>query len=778
MDRPDNERLRVSIRGAVQGVGFRPFVFRLATELGLAGWVLNSSSGVVVEAEGAPARLDEFLVRLDRERPGRAVVQGVETARLDPLGYSGFEIRPSVDGGKSALVLPDIATCPDCLADLHEPANRRFRYPFTNCTNCGPRFSIVLALPYDRVRTTMAGFEMCGACRAEYEDPADRRFHAQPNACPVCGPQLEAWDRAGRVVAVREEALQWALERIRLGEIVALKGLGGFQLLVDARNDQAVARLRLAKAREEKPFALMFPSLEAARAECEVGELEARLLLAPEAPIVLLQRARSDRSDVCTAVAPGNPSLGVMLPYTPLHHLLLADLGFPVVATSGNAVDEPICTDEREAVRRLGTLADAFLVHDRPIARHVDDSIARVVLGRELLLRRARGYAPLPIVVEGMSAPVLGVGPHLKNTVALSVGSNVFLSQHVGDLETVEAYRAFERVIADFGRLYETSAGTVACDAHPDYLSSTFARRLGTPLVEVQHHVAHVAACMAENEVLPPVLGVAWDGTGYGLDGEIWGGEFFLGARGEIRRVAALRSFPLPGGEQAVKEPRRSALGLLHEWRRGSGEQLELDDRALEHVAGAFGDRERYILQRMLVQGVNSPRTTSVGRLFDAVAALVGLRQRSRYEGQAAMELEYAAAEQRAIGSGYPVTIAEAAAGGEQKWVVDWAPTLEALVADLRAGGPAGAIGARFHRTLAEAVVAVARLVGERRVILTGGCFQNRYLTELVVSRLREDGFRPYWHQRVPPNDGGVALGQVAATAWGWGRRAVGSRQS
>jgi hydrogenase maturation protein HypF len=451
------------------------------------------------------------------------------------------------------------------------------------------------------------------------------------------------------------------------------------------------------------------------------------------------------------------------------------------VATSGNLADEPICTDEREAVQRLGGMVDAFLVHDRPIARHADDSIARVVLGRELLLRRARGYAPLPIVVEGNALSVLGVGPHLKNTVALSVGRNVFVSQHVGDLETAQAHSAFERVVRDFGRLYDTSPGLVASDAHPDYLSSGFAASLPLPRVQVQHHVAHVAACMAENEIGPPVLGVAWDGTGFGLDGDMWGGECFVAGSDGIRRFAALRSFALPGGDVAAREPRRSALGLLEEWRRAAGlPALALDDAALRHLAAAFDERELPLVLRMLERRVNSPRTTSVGRLFDAVSSLVGLRQRARYEGQAAMELEYASADNARHAPGYPMPVEPAPqAGGDPAWSLNWGPMLEDLLVDLRAGCPAGTIGARFHRALADAVVSVARLAGQPRVVLSGGCFQSRLLTELVVGRLRDAGFRPYWHQRIPPNDGGISLGQVAAAAWGWGieQQAAGSTQ-
>ena len=758
----DRERVRAVIRGAVQGVGFRPFVFRLATDLGLAGWVVNSAAGVVVEAEGTHAALETFLARLDRERPPRSFVQSLESTFLDPVGYGAFEIRPSTAGAKTALVLPDIATCPDCLREVFDPADRRHRYPFTNCTNCGPRFTIITALPYDRPATSMAGFIMCDACRAEYEDPRDRRFHAQPNACPACGPRLALWDRAGSAGAVGDLALRRAAEEIRQGSIVAIKGLGGFHLVVDARDDEAVRRLRRLKAREEKPFALMYPSLDAVAADCTVSDAEARLLQSPESPIVLLARRSQPAGTgvpIARSAAPGNPYLGIMLPYTPLHHLLLQDLGFPIVATSGNLADEPICTDEREAVERLGSLADCFLVHDRPIVRHADDSIVRVVLGRELMIRRARGYAPLPIALRGAADGVLAVGAHLKNTVALGVEANAFVSQHIGDLETPQAYEAFRGVIDALERLYDKPSAVVACDLHPHYLSTVYARAAGRPVVAVQHHYAHVLACMAENELDEPVLGVSWDGTGFGLDGTVWGGEFLRAGEGGFRRAAHLRTFTLPGGDRAVKEPRRAALGLLY---AAFGEAVfRMTDLA---TVAAFTPRELRVLARMMDRSVNAPTTSSAGRLFDAVASMAGLRQVAHFEGQAAMELEWAAAGIETA-EPYPVACRLPEDAPDGPIVVDWEPLLSAVLDDVRAGAEAGWISARFHHALAEMIVEVARRVGERRVVLTGGCFQNRYLTERAVTRLREEGFRPYWHQRIPPNDGGIALGQLVAAA-------------
>jgi hydrogenase maturation protein HypF len=763
----ERQRVRVAITGAVQGVGFRPFVYRLATSLRLTGWVGNSSHGVLIEAEGDEASLQQFLLRLSRERPPRSFIQSLEPTMLDPVGFERFDIRPSLDAGTpSALVVPDIALCDECLRELFDPADRRYRYPFINCTNCGPRFSIVEALPYDRPNTTMKAFAMCEECRREYEDPGNRRFHAQPNACPRCGPQLALWNPAAQVLAVRDAALRSAADAIRGGQIVAIKGLGGFHLVVDARNEAAVARLRARKVREEKPLALMYPAIDGVRADCEVSPLEERLLLSPEAPIVLLRRRGGQVGQasvgtglqpgaVADAVAPGTPEFGVMLPYTPLHHLLLRELGFPIVATSGNLSDEPICTDEREALERLGGIADLFLVHNRPIARHVDDSVARVVLGRELVLRRARGYAPLPVRLAHDHPPVLAVGAHLKNTIAASVGSQVFVSQHIGDLETEQAFKAFRQVIGDFGRLYAFTPSIVACDAHPNYLSTGYARELAVPVVAIQHHEAHVLACMAENELTPPVLGVSWDGTGFGLDGTIWGGEFLLVTDRGCARRAALRSFPLPGGEQAIKEPRRSALGLLFE-------AFGKEALAWTHLppVAAFAETDLKVLESLLIRAVNAPRTSSAGRLFDAVASLAGLQQRVRFEGQAAMALQFAA-DEAIEDEAYEIPISAGQADVDHHLVLDWAPMLREILDDIEHGVPAARISARFHNALANAIVAVATRVGHEQVALTGGCFQNALLLERAVRRLRSAGFRPYWHQRIPPNDGGIALGQV-----------------
>ncbi len=747
-------RLRLVIRGAVQGVGFRPYIYRLAGELKLRGYVTNTAQGVVIDIEQEQQTLDQFLARLPRELPPRAFIQSCEVSHLDPLGHESFEIRISSDGGsKTAYVLPDIATCPDCLQDIFDSTNRRYLYPFTNCTNCGPRYTIIESLPYDRANTTMKKFAMCPRCCEEYEDPRDRRFHAQPNACPDCGPQLELWDDGGSVLARKHDALLATVEAIRAGMVVAFKGLGGFHLIVDARNEQAVANLRKRKRRTSKPLALMYPTLQQVLDDCFADDVEQRSLTSIESPIVLL-RKRQDVSRVATAVAPGNPYLGVMLPYTPQHHLLMRKLGFPIVSTSANLAEEPICIDEQEALRRLHGIADLFLVHDRPIKRHVDDSIVRIVAGREQVTRRARGYAPLPVTLAQSLPQSVAVGAHLKNSVAVSVGRDVFISQHIGDLETAEAYRAFENVLADLIRLYETVPEVVACDLHPDYLSTKKAREFKAPVVAVQHHYAHILSCMAENEVAPPVLGISWDGTGLGVDGTIWGGEFLLVDETSYSRVGYLRQFPLAGGDAAVREPRRSALGLLYQ---AYGEKC-FDMQSF--ASDVFATNELTVLRGMLVNRVNTIPTSSAGRLFDAVASLLGLCHKATYEGEAAMALEFAIAGAQTEDV-YPFQIGE----NDSILILDWQPAIALLLVDRDHGVPTSTVAARFHNTLVEMIVAVAKRSMQPKVALSGGCFQNKYLTERTITRLRAVGFHPYWHQRVPPNVGGIALGQIAGAA-------------
>jgi hydrogenase maturation protein HypF len=735
------QRLRITLRGAVQGVGFRPFVYRLATEMSLTGWVLNSSAGLVVEVEGPGDQLSRFEQRLEDERPRASVVTARESAWIAAEGSTRFEILASdADSSKTVNVLPDLATCIECREELFDPDNRRFEYPFTNCTNCGPRYTIVVDIPYDRPNTTMRDFVLCPACREEYENPANRRFHAQPNACPVCGPKLNG-------------TIEDAGEALLEGKIVALKGIGGFQLLVDARQAEAVARLRQRKHREEKPFALMMPSLEMAREYCEISAPEVELLESQAAPIVLL-RPKSG-TDIAWNVAHCSPYLGVMLPYSPLHHLLMQECRFPLIATSGNRSDEPIAITNDEAAKRLEDIADHFLMHNRPIVRACDDSVVRLTRGRAGILRRARGYAPLGIRVQQNVPPVLAVGGHLKNTVAIGIGQEIFLSQHIGDLDTLEARGAFEKAIADLCRLYSFKPEAVACDLHPDYASTQWAERSGLPLIRVQHHQAHVTACAAENALEGEYLGVSWDGTGYGLDGAIWGGEFFRVEGNRFERVAHLRSFGLPGGDTAVREGWRSAESLMFEvfgqdgaphvspLLRDMGTMVpETGKPCLDHA------KVRYMLEH----GINVVQTTSVGRLFDAVASITGVAQQNRFEGQAAMLLENEIGAVRTE-EAYPLP------GG------DWALLIDSVVSETRAAVPVSTIAARFHNALANWIVEVADRIREKQIVLSGGVFQNRYLTERIAAKLESRGFVVYTHRQVPPNDGGIALGQIAMSS-------------
>lgn len=763
------ERRRVAVEGVVQGVGFRPFVYRLATELGLAGWVQNTNEGVMLEVEGQASALNHFVGRLDREKPSLCHMVDVVVTRLDPLGAAArgdaFAIRPSGQGNRRVAVLPDVATCPECLRELFDPANRRYRYPFINCTHCGPRYSVVESLPFDRENTVMRLFPLCAACQAEYRDPSDRRFHAQLIACPDCGPRLSLWDRDGRVLAERDEALQAAAAALEEGRILALKGVGGYQLLADARSDAVLERLRRRKHRASKPFAIMFGTLAQIEAACRVEEEERRLLESPEAPIVLLRRRAGSAGTpgIAPLVAPGNPNLGAMLPYSPLHHLLLAATEFPVVATSGNMSEEPICMDEEEALSRLGEIADLFLVHNRPIVRRLDDSVARVILGREMVIRRARGYAPTPIRMGAPLASILAVGGHLKSTVAMTRGRDILLSPHIGDLDSIPAYDAFRHVVEDFRALYEQVPTCVARDLHPDYRSTRYAAGHAGESVPVQHHVAHVLSCLADNELDVPCLGVSWDGTGFGTDGTIWGGEWFRVRDGRVQRVASLRPFRLPGGERAVREPRRTALGLLHAL--GGDALFAREDVPLLR---SFSEEERRVLQTMLARGLNAPLTSSMGRLFDAVAALLGFCEVAHFEGEAAMALEYAA--QDVVSRPEPafamaITADASADAPFPRWQLDWAGSVTRLLEAQAAGRPRAELAAQFHHALVDAVVDMARRVGEDYIVLTGGCFQNAFLVEQSITRLRAAGFKPLWHRRVPPNDGGLALGQVVGAA-------------
>lgn len=732
------ERLRIVLHGAVQGVGFRPTVYRLADKMRLGGWVRNTISGIEIEVEGEPEKLDAFLLQLQAATPAAAVIVSEEKLRIAPRGSTGFEILPSLEEGqatrpKLAAIIPDVATCAACLAEVLDPENRRFGYPFTNCTQCGPRYSIVTDIPYDRPNTTMKRFVLCPLCRREYGSVRDRRFHAQPNACASCGPRIwlspDAPD-SGDIFSQISAALAD-------GKIIALKGIGGFQLLVDARNSPAVVRLRERKQRDHKPFAMLMPSVECARLYCEIDPLEEQLLCSAAAPIVLLQRGNA--GDLAPEVAQHSSCLGVMLPSSPMHHLLMARYSLPLVATSGNCAGEPLAIDNDEALLRLKGIADIFVLHDRPIARACDDSVVRLS-DRPQILRRARGYAPLPVSVPYDLRPVLAVGGHLKSTVAIGFGRQVWLSQHIGDLDSPEARDAFERTIEDLCRLYRFTPGVIACDLHPDYASTQWAQRhatvAGVPLVQVQHHQAHVASCAAENGLTAPYLGVAWDGAGLGLDGTIWGGEFFAVDGNRFERVAWLRPFALPGGEAAMRDCSRPAAGLL--WQAPSA------SKAREAVQPQ--------LAAMLEHGINAPQCSSVGRLFDALAYLAGAVQSNLFEGQAAMCLE------GAIGG---IQTEEAYAIACMDGIGDWSRMVEDIQADRTNGVGLDVVSAKFHNTLANWIVAVARHAKMANVVLSGGVFQNAYLTRRSRRLLESAGCHVYTHRQVPANDGGLALGQA-----------------
>ena len=754
--RPDESlrRVRARVDGTVQGVGYRPFVYRLADELGIAGWVLNDERGVLVEAEGSPDAVAAFVARLSSDAPPLAEVRGVQAQAVDVVGTAGFEIVASERGGAaSAPVTPDSATCADCLAELADPADRRYRYPFLNCTNCGPRFTIVQGIPYDRPQTTMAGFAMCDACRAEYEDPLDRRFHAQPNACPVCGPQVRLLERDGEPVAGAEaDPLRAAAQDLLDVRILAVKGLGGYHLACRADSEESVAALRSRKHREDRPFALLVADADAARGLVELGAEEEALLTSRARPIVLARR-RPD-AGVANSIAPGAPDLGIMLPYTPLHQLLAADTGVPLVCTSGNLSDEPIAFHDDDARERLRQIADRFLVHDRPIATRTDDSVVRVVRERPLLLRRSRGYVPtsldLPIAT---TQQLLGVGAEQKNAFCVAKDGRAWPSHHIGDLKNYETLQSLQRGIEHFETLFEVTPEIVVHDLHPDYLSTRYALgREDVKLISVQHHHAHLAATLAEHGETGPAVGAIFDGTGYGHDGTVWGGEILVGGLDKVVRSGRLRPIRLPGGERAITEPWRMACAWLTDM------QVALPP--------AFGDiaQPRWnMVARMSLQGMASPFTSSMGRLFDAVAAICGVRLEVTYEGQGAVEFEALA--DRTAAEPYPLEFEHRG----QTVALDPRPMIRAVLDDIRAGVPVSTISARFHAGLARATADVLVIVAEREdlqlAVLSGGVFQNRLLLELTLDALRAAGLRVLVPERLAPNDGQIAFGQVAVAA-------------
>jgi hydrogenase maturation protein HypF len=757
-------RTGIRVEGTVQGVGFRPFVYSLATRLRLGGLVGNDVNGVFAEVEGEPAAVREFLRALEREAPPLARIERISTVAMTPVGARSFEIVASeATGRRRTLIAADTATCADCLRELADPGDRRFRYPFINCTNCGPRFTIVRDVPYDRPLTTMATFAMCDQCNAEYHDPADRRFHAQPVCCPACGPRLTLLDDTGKPLsdpAPPDQALDDAAALLRRGRVVAVKGLGGYHLAADAGCEEAVAALRSRKHREDKPFAILAANLAAARELCLVDDAAGSLLASPARPIVLLPR-RPD-ADVAASAAPGNRQLGIMLPYTPLHHLLLAEAARPLVLTSGNVSDEPIAYRDGDALERLAGIADAFLTHDRGIHIRADDSVSRVFGGRPMLIRRSRGYVPEPVTVPGgFPRPVLACGAELKNTFCLAKEGRAFLSQHVGDLENAETLRSFTEGIEHFSRIFDITPRVVAHDLHPDYLSTKYALELdGVDLAGVQHHHAHIASCLADNGSDGPVIGVAFDGTGYGPDGTIWGGEFLIADLADFDRGGHLEAVPMPGGAAAIRQPWRMAAAYLDALGAANLNEGGLDQSGLG-VARRNAARWDAILS-MARRQVNAPITSSAGRLFDAVAAVLGVRDQINYEGQAAVELEQLAdpGETGAYPAGIEPDAPFRARGMD---------LIAAAVEDLTAGVPREIIAARFHNGLASLIQAGCELLRERQglgtVALSGGVFQNLLLLQRTVSGLESRGFHVLVHSRVPCNDGGISLGQAVVAA-------------
>ncbi len=755
-----SERVRTAVRieGVVQGVGFRPFVYGLATSLGLAGLVGNDVDGVFAEVEGDEDAVGKFLVLLRQQAPPLARIQRVSTSSVPPTGASGFEITASRPGGqRRALVSADSTTCADCLRELADPADRRYRYPFINCTNCGPRFTIIRDVPYDRPLTTMSGFAMCAQCAAEYDDPGDRRFHAQPVCCPACGPRLALTDAAGTgLPGSAADPVAAAADLVRAGLLLAVKGLGGYHLAVDAGNEAAAAALRARKHREDKPFAVMVPDVAAARRLCALDETAERLLVSARRPIVLVPRLSAAADLVAPSVAPGNSQLGLMLPYTPLHHLLLERAGRPIVATSGNVSDEPIAFRDADALDRLRGIADAFLLHDRAIFIRTDDSVVRATGGREAVLRRSRGYVPEPLRVRrAVPRPLLACGAELKSTFCLAKEDLAFVSHHIGDLENAETLFSFTTGIEHFRRLFDIDPELIAHDLHPDYLSTKYAADLadliGADLTGVQHHHAHIASCLADNDADGPVIGVAFDGTGYGTDGTIWGGEFLVADLAGFERAGCLEPVPMPGGAAAIRQPWRMAASYLAAaYPEGVPDSLAVRQR----------NEQRWpTVTTMAQRGVNSPYTSSAGRLFDAVAALLGVRDDIHYEGQAAIELEQLANPDEA--AGYP-----AAVTGAGPVRVRGADLIRAAADDVAAGTDRRVIAGRFHNGVAACIVTVCTKLrdihGLKVVALSGGVFQNMLLSAAVVSRLEAAKFRVLTHSRVPCNDGGISLGQAA----------------
>jgi hydrogenase maturation protein HypF len=746
------KRMRYHFSGIVQGVGFRPFIYRIATRHSLAGFVQNRSDGVIVEVEGPEESIASFIAGVNEELPPLADVSDISRKEIAVRNDKVFRISESETGGLGKVhITPDIATCGECFKELFDPEDRRFRYPFINCTNCGPRLTIIKDIPYDRINTSMSCFPMCPLCRSEYENPADRRFHAEPNACPACGPSLELLDKAGNALS-EKDPMRKTIALLLEGYVVAIKGLGGFHLAVDAANDEAVKRLRSRKFREEKPLAIMVKDIDVAARISRIGKEEDALLKSPQRPIVLAGKRESDM--VSPAVAPGVSDLGIMLPYTPLHHMLLEKHFQALIMTSANQVDEPICIANREAIKRLKGIADYFLVHNRDILVRCDDSIATVSAGKKRMLRRSRGFAPKPVTLKKSYPEILALGPQMKTTLCILKGNFAFLSPHIGDMETPEARDFYRESLTLMQKIAECKPDIIACDLHPAYYTTKLAEDLpSSRIIRVQHHHAHIVSAMAENGIEGEVIGLAMDGTGYGLDGTVWGGEFLVADEANFIRIGHIMNYLLPGGEKAIREPWRIAVSLFKEAYGNNwpdvAERLNIGPKKNYYEA----------MERVMTHRFNSPVTSSLGRLFDGIAAILGIRQNVTFEGQAAMELE-AAAKSKA-GIILPFDIPET----DNVFCLDFTPMIRKIVDEIMAGRSRAEVAYSFHLTLSVAFCGVAeairRRTGLNRVVLSGGCFQNRILTEKTIAGLEKAGFDIFFHDVLPTNDGCISLGQA-----------------
>ncbi|MBF0546621.1 MAG: carbamoyltransferase HypF [Candidatus Riflebacteria bacterium] len=808
----------LQISGIVQGVGFRPAVYRFALERGISGWIQNNGNGVSILASGNSEQIASFEKDILTGIPFPAKIDEIKKSRIFPHEkYSGFQIIASElsNSQTNAIIPPDLATCKDCLQDIFDPDNRRYLYPFTNCTNCGPRFSIIESIPYDRHRTTMKSFTMCPECNSEYSNPANRRFHAQPNACPECGPIVRLLDKRGREITRGNSAVKSTSDLLKQGEIIALKGIGGFQLLVDARNEEAVRKLRTRKMRPGKPFALMFPDIDQVAEVCILSDLEKSVLLSPQSPIVLLEQKQNDI--IASNVAPNLSVLGAMLPYSPLHHILLSYFVNPIVATSGNLSDEPICIDESEALGSLSQIADFFLIHNRPILRPVDDSVTRIMNGKCRSIRIGRGLSPIVLNTGTPIIESLALGSQQKNVFAFSRREEIFVSQHIGDLDSLKTQELLQRSVLDLKGIWNFNPEKVIRDLHPTYFTTGLAPQYGTEVVQVQHHHAHILSCALENSISPPYFSICWDGTGFGSDGKIWGGEFFFVQADKIERFGHLREFPLPGGETAIKENFRIAIALLNQCGLLSSNAISPDLQSLPTFTQHFSlTKKALLILKMLEKKINCPLTSSMGRLFDGVSALLGICSETSFDGEAPMLLESRISggskefydfEIRTIPKENPMDPgpdfdpdfgpdigsdigSDIASKGEKfkrvqeneilinsetvNWqpkfsdiqnkyiIVDWHKIIHGIVADLKRNVEIGKISTKFHNSLATLALVMARLSGVKKVVFSGGCFQNRYLAEECARLLNDNGFETFWNEKIPTNDEGICVGQIA----------------